>query len=55
MTKKLIAMAVAAMLLAGCSGAKPQENVKEMLQANDPMVCASSDVQSAVLSLFASG
>lgn len=43
----------AAIALAGCSGGSSEKSVKEMLQANDPMVCASSDVQrSALIAIY---
>lgn len=45
----------AALVLAGCSGEPSQDNVKKMLEANDPMVCASADVQRTVLNVYAAG
>lgn len=45
----------AALALTGCSAGSSQDDVRKMLEANDPMVCASSDVQRTVLGVFSSG
>lgn len=45
----------AALVLAGCSGEPSQDNVKKMLEANDPMVCASADVQRTALTSIVGG
>jgi len=45
----------AAIFLTGCSGEVNQDSAKDLLLENDPRVCASSDVQRAVLSSFAAG
>lgn len=47
---RIFLTACTALALAGCSNVPAQDDVKAMLQANDPKVCASSEVQRTALS-----